>query len=106
MFISCFLKGFAIVILWGSAGRGSPLNSHPETRLRRTTMCVASVALAIERSAAGVATIRNENPMKSRLKGSQRTSVHVIRRRRHDTMTSNKLLKECTRRETRRDEVI
>jgi hypothetical protein len=32
----------------------SPLNSHPETRLRRTRMCEASVALAIERSVSSV----------------------------------------------------
>ena len=37
-----------------------PLNSHPETG-RRTTMCEASVALAIERSAAGRATFRDEH---------------------------------------------
>ena len=39
------------VLLEGRRVGRSPWNSHPETRLRRTTMCVASVALAIERSA-------------------------------------------------------
>ena len=47
------------VNLLGSAGRAWQFSSHPETG-RRTTMCEASVALAIERSAAGRATTRDE----------------------------------------------
>ena len=40
--------------IWGRRVGRSPLDSHPETE-RRTTMCEASVALAIERSAASKA---------------------------------------------------